>query len=215
MEGYWITISATILPLVGVCYLGSFFSDPSSQDKRTITILTLHFLSFSIVGQGSWFIYEIKKGEMGGAMTHVARALLEVFFFRVGLKIRRGIGQLPPNQLHDFLVNTLFKGGITTTASVLFITFRGTKCVFERNLEECTNTALCSSFISLFIILNWWLQLVRCSVPKELRREIVLSIERLVHMDVNFMQLIQLASLAVCGACGIWLFAMMNSAKQR
>ena len=147
-------------------------------------------------------------------MTHVARAALELFFFRVALKIRRGIGQLPQAELHEFLVHTLFKGGMGTIASILFVTFRATKCVFEHNLEKCEDTALSSNFICLFIILKWWMALVRSSIPLVMRRRVVLQMDRLVTMDVSKRQKTQLACLVVCGCCGIWLFAMMDNPKK-
>ncbi|GMI08727.1 hypothetical protein TrVE_jg9308 [Triparma verrucosa] len=213
LEPFWITISATILPIVAVCYLGSFFCDPRAQDKKTISSLVIHFVSFSIVGQGSWLVYELRNGEVGFAFSHVLRAVLEVLFFRVGLKIRRDIGQLPPDQLHKFLVDALYRGGISTIASVLFITFRATKCIFEHNLEKCTNTATCSSFISLFIILKWWITLVRFSLPSNLLQEVVHPVSHLVTLNVKFMESVQLVCLSITGGCGIYLFAMMDSLK--
>mmetsp|Transcript_2598 Transcript_2598/g.4916 ORF Transcript_2598/g.4916 Transcript_2598/m.4916 type:complete len:1010 (+) Transcript_2598:83-3112(+) len=214
LEAYWITISATVLPLVAVFYIGAFFADPSAQDRRSSRRILLHFCSFSLFGQLCWFIYEWRSGNAGMAMTHIARAALELFFFRVALKIRRGIGQLPHAELHGFLVDTLFKGGLATMASILFITFRATKCVFEHNLEKCEETALSSNFICLFIILKWWMALVRSSIPLVMRRRVVLRVDRLVTMNVSMRQKIQLACLTVCGCCGIWLFAMMDNEEK-
>ena len=148
------------------------------------------------------------------AMSHIPRAVLELFFFRVALKVRRGIGTLPEAELHTFLADTLFKGGMGTIASILFVTFRATKCVFEHNLEECEDTALSSNFICIFLTLSWWNALVRSSIPLVMRRSVILPMNRLVTLDVSTIQKFQLSCLMVCGCCGIWLFAMLDNPKK-
>ena len=59
-------------------------------------------------------IYEIRKGDIGYALTHLGRALLETLLFHYGLKLRASIGRLPDKDLNELLVETLLKGGFQT-----------------------------------------------------------------------------------------------------
>ena len=136
-------------------------------------------------------------------------------FYFLGLKLRRAIAHLPPGDLHLFLTETLFTGGLKTLASVLFVTFRTTKCMFEnRSITLCGSTATCSTYISVYII-AWWLQKVALgSVKGELRRELHISLEKIATMDVTASEAFQGSLVGVTAACGGLLFALMGASSQ-
>ena len=111
------------------------------------------------------FIAELVK-----AILHFVRLAALTVIFHFGLKLRAAVGGLPDEDLETFLVDTLFKGGFPTGFSILFLTFRTTKCMFEEgSVAECSNASWCSTMISLYLILWWGMKLVQGSVRSEVR----------------------------------------------
>ncbi|GMH70809.1 hypothetical protein TrLO_g10962 [Triparma laevis f. longispina] len=63
---------------------------------------------------------------------------------------------LPDKELEAFILGPLFTGGIKTLFSFFFLSFRVTKCLLEElSLEECEDTAKCTTGLSGYLFL-WW-----------------------------------------------------------
>ena len=132
--------------------------------------LRLHFISFAFISEMAWAMYEFRQGNFSGVILHFARLTAEALVFHLGLKLRAAVGRLPDEDLETFLVDTIFKGGLQTLFSILFLTFRTTKCMFEEgSVAECSNASWCSTMISLYLILWWGMKLVQGSVRSEVR----------------------------------------------
>ena len=131
----------------------------------------------------------------------------------LALKIRAAVGRLPDKDLEIFLVDTLFKGGLQTLFSILFLTFRTTKCMFEEgSVAECRNTSWCSMMISVYLLVWWWTKLVQGSVRSEWRKDLNLSMEKIARMrDISLRRGLAGFLTLVTGVCGIFLFSMMSA----
>ena len=154
------------------------------------------------------FIAELVK-----AILHFVRLAALTVIFHFGLKLREAVGGLPDEDLETFLVDTLFKGGFPTGFSILFLTFRTTKCMFEEgSVAECSNTSYCSALISAYL-LCWFLQkLVQGSVRSEWRKDLNLSIEKIARMrDISLRRGAAGFLTLLTGVCGIFLFSMMSA----
>ena len=154
-----------------------------------------------------------RRGRIYAFFFHAGLSIALVVLFHYGLRLRAAIGRLPPKDLDNFLVNTLFKGGLQTLLTLLFLTFRSTKCMFERGkVNKCTKDSLCSMFISVFFLFWWLTQLVQASVKSEWRKDLNLSIQMVARMrGISMRRAVQgLLSLAT-GVCGIFLFSMMSA----
>ena len=113
----------------------------------------------------------IRVGDVGYVLVALGRALLLTLLFHYGLKLRASIGRLPNKDLNNLLVVTLFKGGFQTLSSVLFILFRSFKCNIERGMRDCTSNTGCASWISVMLIITWFLKLVQGSIKSEWRKD--------------------------------------------
>ena len=153
----------------------------------------------------------IREGDVGYVLIVLGRALVQTILFHYSLKLRASLGRLPDNDLNNFLVETLFKGGFQTLGSVLFILFRSLKCNIERGTETCTTNTSCASFISLMLIINWVLKLVHGSIKSEWRRELSISMEKIARMKISWRQAAEGLLLAVMAGCGAFLFALMSA----
>ena len=175
--------------------------------------LRLHFMSFSFVSEVAFAANEFREGVFSEVIVHFARLAAQTLLFHFVLKLRAAIGRLPDRDLETFLVDTLFKGGLQTLFSILFLTFRTTKCMIEKgSFAECFETSSCSTMISFYILLYWLTKLVQGSVRSEWRKELNLSIEKIAKMrDISLRRGLAGFFTLVTGVCGIFLFSMMSA----
>ena len=93
----------------------------------------------------------------------------------------------------QYLVETMFKGGFKTLMSVLFVLFRSAKCVIETAgyLEVCNNSTLCASFITVYLLLSWGMNLMQGSIKSEYLRDKAITIENIAQMKISWRQIVQ------------------------
>jgi len=200
-------------PIVGVMYLVSILCQPRRRSPKDMWKLRLYFVSYAFIGLGAFTAYFVRKGRIEKAFvsTFSLSGATVVFYF--GLRLRAAVGRLPDEDLQTFLVNTLFKGGLQTLFSILFLTFRTTKCMFEKgSVAESYNTSWCSMMISVYLIFWWMTKLVQGSVRSEWRKDLNLSMEKIARMrDISLRRGVEGILTLVTGVCGIFLFSMMSA----
>ncbi|GMH47155.1 hypothetical protein TrVE_jg3053 [Triparma verrucosa] len=213
MDKFYNTLSRVSIPIVGLLYVGSFFGQPRRRSPKDMWKLRLHFMSFAFIGEMSWAVFGFREGNFGLVILHVIRLAAQTLLFHFGLKIRATVGRLPDKELETFLVDTLFKGGLQTLLSILFLTFRTTKCMFEKgSLARCSNISTCSTTISVYLLLWWLTKLVQGSVRSEWRKDLNLSIEKIARMrNISLRRGATGFLTLVTGVCGIFLFSMMSA----
>ena len=145
------TATNALLPLIVIVYVGGLFAQPRRRDRPTMYLLRAHFISFAWISEMSYVCYELARRQCASALTHLGRGLLETLIFHYGLKLRSSIGRLPDEDLNDFLIDALFKSGLATITSCLFVLFRATKCMVEqgergRGLRHCDKCAASGVF---------------------------------------------------------------------
>lgn len=118
---------------------------------RDIWKLRLHFAMLTYVSEIALLVSKLKVGEdvFKTTLTHLSVSAGLTVSFYYSLKLRDALAKLPDKDLDNFLVNTLFKGGVQTLFSILFLSFRTTKCMFKE--EGFTN---CLIFYFLYCDIN-------------------------------------------------------------
>ena len=114
---YFATAAYALLPIVGVLYLGSFFAKPKRQDRETMLFLRAHFISFAWLGEGVYMFWGIREGDVGTALIHLGRALLQTLGFHYLLKLRASIGRLPDKDLNNLLVEGGSESGSSSSST--------------------------------------------------------------------------------------------------
>ena len=128
------TVLLSLLPIVIVLYILSVFAQPR---RNNLWFLRLHFATSFLLSLCFLAPCAMVNGDaVRDALIYVSLGAGFSVFFHFTLKLRAIVGQLPNSDLSEFLIKTLFKGGIQTLASVLFILFRSFKCVGEAQLKE-------------------------------------------------------------------------------
>ncbi|GMH76044.1 hypothetical protein TL16_g06953 [Triparma laevis f. inornata] len=171
------------------------------------------FFSFCVFSEIAWGVRESRRGQALEVASHLLRIAAQLFLFSAALKLRATVGKLNDEDTETFLVDVIFKGGIQTLFSVLFLTFRTTKCIFEKGgLEQCKTTAACTTFISLYLMMWWGVKAVQGSIEKKWRHNFILSIEKIATMEgISFRRKLQGFMTLLSCICGIFLFSMVTA----
>ena len=143
-----------------------------------ILTLNLHHRFRVAVGEGAWFLSALSK-DYEWALISLARVVIQTVIFYFTLKLRATVGRLADKDFDKFLVETLFKEGFQTVASVLFVVFRFVKCIVESGLDNCSANVQCAVYISLFLATWWLLKLVQGSIEAEWRHRLSLSMSKI------------------------------------
>ncbi|GMH84385.1 hypothetical protein TL16_g09908 [Triparma laevis f. inornata] len=170
-------------------------------------------MNFAYISQTANMVYGFREGNITWVGVHFVLVLIVTVLFHFGLKLRANMGRLPDKDVETFLVDTLFKGVLKTLMSLLFLLFRTTKCMFEKeNLAKCYDTSFCAMFISIHLLLWSLANIVQGSVRSEWQKELNLSMEKIARMsDISFRSGAEGFLTLVTGVCAIFLFSMMSA----
>ncbi|GMH98631.1 hypothetical protein TrVE_jg11953 [Triparma verrucosa] len=205
-------LSRATVPIVLILYVFSVFAQPRRNNRGTRWFLYGHFFFWAWIGEGAYIISELQLGDRWTAAMHAVRLICENGFFVIALRFRKRLANLPDKDLDDFLVETLFKGGLKATVLVQFMLSRSVKCILESGLSRCSQNTSCASAISVFIVLVWIPTLIRASVRKAWQKELAVSKASIAKMNVSRIKIVEGMMLAVMAGCGALLFALMNTA---
>ena len=215
MDEFYETLSTVSIPMVILLCIGSFFCQPRRASPNDKWKLRLHFISFAFISEMAWAVYAFREGEIGFVLLHFVRLAVFTLVFHFAFQLRAAAGRLPDKDLETFLVDALFKRGFKTLISILFLTFRTTKCMFEKGgVAKCFDTSFCSTMISVYLLLWWGIKVVQGSVRSEWRKDLNLSIEKIARMrDISLRRRVEGVLTLLTVICGIFLFSMMSASK--
>jgi len=204
-------IAHLLMPIIAIFMIGGFFAKPRLNSKPYVWFLRIHFLSIAWVTEAMWLVWELRRGHPERIALPIAYAICWTGAFHKLSQFRTSIGNLCDSELTNFLINTLFASGMQTFVPVLFVNFKTTQCFFEDGTAACTVTALCSAYISCFLICLWVVKIVHGAVPSALRSEFTVSLKKIAVLDLPIIRLVQGSLMSVVGSCGLLLFAMMKN----
>ncbi|GMH66597.1 hypothetical protein TrST_g749 [Triparma strigata] len=215
LDDYFETLGIVTLPFVLLVYSAALISQPRRRDTLHMHQLRALFVFFSMGSEIAMMVYRGRRREWALFASHLFRAFLHPFAFHFGLKLRASIGRLPDEELDAFVVDTLFRGGVKTLLSILFLTFRTTKCMFELgSVERCKNVSFCSSILSIYLLLWWIIGLVQGSVRREWRKDVTWSIEKLATVkNLGPLTALELCFFPVAAVSSIYLLSTLYGEK--
>ena len=165
----------SLLPIVNILYAIRVFAHPR---YHSLIFQRIHFVCYCWINLSTLGFRAIKiySHDTKNALIYLGTiTILSVLFYYV-FKLRTSIGRLPDEDLSEFFVTTLFKGGFKMLASTLFVLFRSLKCIIENSdiiegsgIEYCRASTQCATWISSYHFILWALQLVRRSIRQEVR----------------------------------------------
>ncbi|GMH82038.1 hypothetical protein TrST_g3249 [Triparma strigata] len=212
LGSYYSSFATFTFPFSWLSFVIAAFSQPRRHSSQHMLKLRILGASYAYICEGALITSAFRKGLYTWVVLHFVAVGIGTKAFHSGFKLRANIGRLPDRDIDKFLVDTLFKGGLQTLLSILFLSFRTSKCIFEEGaLEKCNDTAWCSTLISIFLLNFWMIRVVQDSVRREWQHDVSLSVEKIATMrGFGLRRGIQGVLTILVLICGIFLFAMMS-----
>jgi len=207
-----ISITFALLPFVGLLFGVAFMSDPRSGNNKFEKILFTSFTGSELPA----IIWNVRNGNVGGAVFNVFRFVGWLVLLHFGLKFRDKVAALRDVDLSKFLLESMLKNATQNISGMLFVTFRALNCVMEtRSFEACSDKIACSMFISVYLVVFVGVKAVVGAMSEDQKRNHAISWDKLVTMKgIRKRHQINSFLTMFTGACGMFLFCLMNSADK-
>ncbi|GMI13078.1 hypothetical protein TrLO_g1890 [Triparma laevis f. longispina] len=213
------------LPIVLIFYVIAFMSQPRKKSSWHKWKLRFQFAIWAYPIEIIFALKNYEQGKYGFCILHLFRLLVENIIFHLGLKVRACVGRLPDKQIQKFLTNAIFEKGFRTLLTVLFLTFRTSNCLFENGVDEsgasvtfehaikdCKNTLVCSTLISISLVIFWMISVVQGSVQTAWQKDLSLPWVKVATLQgVSFRRFTQGALSLVSGISLVGLFSIMTA----
>ena len=209
-HGDWWIYGNFIFPFVFLSYVMGIFSKPLREDRFYKRFLLCHFLQLSVLGEIFGFVGSVRLHSASSAVICALRSLVEIFVFRLTLRVRHIIAQLPREDLSKLLVQQLLVGGASSLATMMFLSFEVVSCLSETSDDgQCGNSANCALWLSGYLVCVSLLSLAKKIVSRQVRNEIALSKERFAAFDLTKKEIAELLCLFVGCACTLILLSAL------
>ena len=149
LEKNYSAFASIIFPFVLLTFIVALLSNPREQKKAFGAVLFVAFASAEL----PTVVWNVRIGSTAGGIDNVVRLLGWVLLSHFGGQIRKKIGQKTDEELSNFFLDSLLSNLFNILLGILFVTFRSMNCVVaETSLEMCSDTILCGSILSDFIV---------------------------------------------------------------
>ena len=88
-----------IIPMSSLSLVLSIFMKPKRADPKYFRTLNIHFISFCVIAEIASFVAFLRLGDIFGNAFALVRMLLWVLCFRLLLKFRKVVSQLPADEV--------------------------------------------------------------------------------------------------------------------
>ena len=154
-----------------------------------------------------------RLGKVLNAMFDIFRILAFTVAFKSLLKLRESAAKLPPQQLSDFLCQTVLVKGTAAMVLMLFFSFETVACfISEKSVdnEACENTSEASVWLSFFLTLITVLSICSKSVQKSVQREMAWTMSAIATLNLKWWQQLQGGLVIIAGITALYLLSVVG-----
>ena len=120
LEDKYESMGNLILPIVGLSWVMAVFYKPKRTDASYKRFLYFHFFTFAVVCEVSYAVSNFRLGFPFHGWFAIFRIPIWCLTFWLGLKLRESAAKLPPQELSDFLCQTVLVKGTAAMGPMLF-----------------------------------------------------------------------------------------------
>ncbi|GMH74943.1 hypothetical protein TL16_g06603 [Triparma laevis f. inornata] len=131
-------------------------------------------LSVNLLMQVSLF----RSGDVFRGLFAIFKLFCEYLVFRQALKLRESIAKLPPQELSEYLCQTVLVKGVAAIGTMVFFSFETAAYLISQDSLDngkCANTSLAAVYLSAYLALIAML-IENKSAPKIVQRETALEL---------------------------------------
>ncbi|GMH90122.1 hypothetical protein TrVE_jg3456 [Triparma verrucosa] len=205
-----------ILPIVTLSFVMAVLYKPKRSDAGYKRFLYFHFFTFAVVSEVAVAIGALQIATNDDwVMALFLRIPCWWLAFWLGLRLRASAAKLPPQELSDFLCQTVLVKGTSAMGTMLFFSFETVSCFISQDSlsnGQCSNTSYAAMFLSLYLAILTILSILSKSVPKSVQRETAVELASIAslkglkwwqHLQGGFMTTTAIASLYLLSFLGV------------
>ena len=215
-DKYWL-MGNLILPIASLSFVMAVFYKPKRTDAGYLRFLYFHFLTFVVVGLVSFAVGSFRLGNSVQTSSGIFALFLIplwCFGFWLGLKLRESATKLPPQELSDFLCQTVLVKGTAATGTMLFFSFEAVSCFISQNSfsnGQCSNTSHAAMFLSFYLAILTGLSIASKTVPKSVQRETAWDISSIASLKgLKWWQQIQGGLVTITAIASLYLLSILG-----
>ncbi|GMH69540.1 hypothetical protein TL16_g05184 [Triparma laevis f. inornata] len=117
-----------------------------------------------------------RLGNVFNGLFNIFRIFMECLLFGKGLRLRESVAKLPPQELLEFLCQTILLKGVAAIGTMVFFSFEAVACFISQSSfdnGQCMNTSNAAMFLSVNLAALIVMSIVSKAVPKSVQRETV------------------------------------------
>lgn len=148
--------------------------NPKRTDFSYKRILYVHFITFAIAAKIGTAFGLFRLGYIPNVIFALFGTPCWCLLFRLGLKFREAAAKLPPQQLSEFLYQTVLRKTSAAVGTMVFFLFEAISCfISQDSLDngQCDNTTNVAASLSVFLTLLALLSISSKTASKSAQRE--------------------------------------------
>ncbi|GMH88267.1 hypothetical protein TrVE_jg3806 [Triparma verrucosa] len=203
-----------ILPIVALSFVMAVAFKPKRTDASYKRFLYFHFFTFAVAGEVSSAVGSFRTDQSLIGWSVLFRVPLWCLAFRLGLKLRESAAKLPPQELSDFLCQTVLVRGTAAMGTMLFFSFEAISCFISQDSfsnGQCKNTSHAAMFLSFYLALLTTLSIASRTVPKSVQREMAFGLSLIASLEgLKWWQRIQGRLITIVAIISLYLLSFIG-----
>lgn len=216
-EKYWL-MGDIALPIASTSFFVAFALKPKRKDVWYMRFLYFHFFSFAIAAELFASFGHFRNpcnGEyVAIGLFALARIPLCCLLFRQTLKLRQSAALLPPEELNEFLCQTVLVKGAAAMGPMAFFTFEAVACFLRQNSLDngmCKDTTNAAVFLSVHLTAATALSIFTKALPKKVQKVESWSYAAIATLDLPPWQKLQGLLAIIVGLCSLFLLTALGT----
>ena len=212
-DKYW-AMAYLILPIVALSFVMAVFYKPKRTDVGYKRFLYFHFFTFAIVSEVGVAVGYFRSGLIFAGWIAIFRIPCWCLIFWLGLKLRASTAKLPPQELSDFLCQTVLVKGTAAMGTMLLFSFETVSCFISQDSVsngQCGNTSSAALLLSMYLAILTTMSIVSKTVPKSVQRETAWELSSIASLKgLKWWQQIQGGLMIIMAISSLYLLSVLG-----
>ncbi|GMH91599.1 hypothetical protein TL16_g12100 [Triparma laevis f. inornata] len=199
-EEFW---DLTLAPLSFGAMAISFLLKPRRNGWKYKAIL---YTQYFIYGYGKDIVYLAASRDLFPVFL-IVKAMIWIVLLIFGQRVRSGVADLPGAKMSHYLTHVVLKGGFFVgLAQLSFLIFSSIQCEGdEGSYHQCSRTLYSQTGLGIMVVLYLSIKIVTGLVPDHILDRHIVSVEKVVALDLNLEEKVQAVGLSIAAASAMFM----------
>ncbi|GMI14512.1 hypothetical protein TrLO_g4888 [Triparma laevis f. longispina] len=212
-EVSYMLMGNVLKPIAITIYVLSFMMKPKNEGVYYKWFLYFHFATFIVLSEGAYAIASLLTGETFDALVSIARIFFWSSAWPKALKLREASSKLPPEELSDFLCQTVLVKGTAAMGPMLFFSFEAVSCFLgQESLDNgmCENASKAALFLSIHVAFLTIISMCNNAVPKKVRSATSWEYTAVATLTLKWWQQLQGVLVTLAAISALYLLSLLG-----